>query len=173
MRLKSMAFLNLFIVLLISLAGCASGGSTHFSQALDSSLSGYNTVVVAVKSNVANTDALVMQIEGAILAALKNQGKFSKVSSSIIVNATDMVLKITVTITEVRDVNTFDRVMLGALAGQGKMYADVELAESPSGKILAKGLIEGKTSGGSIFAGTTPEAADRVAEEVVKLVSLK
>jgi hypothetical protein len=47
------------------------------SQPLNVRLSDYRTIVVSVKSNVAKTEALVMQIEGAILSALKNQGKFS------------------------------------------------------------------------------------------------
>jgi hypothetical protein len=36
--------------------------------------------------------------------------------------------------------------------------------------LLGSGEIEGKSSGGSVFAGTTTEAVDRVADEVVRLV---
>jgi len=172
MKLNVLPILILLVAPLLLFTGCASSGASRFSQPLNTKLSNYKTVVVSVKSNVANTEALVMQIEGAILSALKNQGKFLKVSSSVIGNAADTELKVAVTITEVEDVDTFNRVMLGAFAGQGKVHADLELTESQSGKILAKGSIEGKTSGGSIFAGTTPEAAERVAEEVVRLMSL-
>lgn len=161
----------LFLLLIIALfgfAGCASRGASHFSQPLNTNLSDYKSMTVSVTSNVANTDALVMQIEGAILSGLRNQGKYSRVSSG---NVTDTELKTTVIITKIRDVDTSDRVMWGALAGQGKIYADVELSELKSGKVLAKGSVEGKTSGGSIFAGTTPQAAARVAEEVLKFIS--
>lgn len=174
MRLKSLLLLVVFIWSVPSFTGCASHSSAtmHFSQPLNTNLSDYKSVAVSVTSNVANTDSLVMQIEDAIVSALSQQGKYSKVYSSSTGNAADSTeLKIAVTITKIRDVNTFERKMLGALAGQGGVYADVELTESQSGKVLAKGSIEGKTSGGSIRAGTTPQAAERVAEEVVKFIS--
>lgn len=172
MRLNRLLFSLLLITSLFSVFGCASSGTSHFSQPLTENLSNYRSVVIAVTSNVANTEALVMQIEGAMLVALKNQGKYSKVSSAVSNTADSAEMKVAVTITRIRDVSTFGRVMLGAFAGQGIVYAEIELTESRSGKILAKGSIEGKTSGGSIFAGTTPQAADRVAEEAVKFISM-
>lgn len=160
-----------FLILLVAvsiLTGCASGGATHYSQPLNASLSDYKSMTVSVTSSVANTDALVMMIESVILSSLSNQGKYSRITSG---NVADTELKTSVVITKIRDVDTFDRVMLGAFAGQGKVFADVELTEMKSGRVLAKGSVEGTTSGGSIFAGTTPQAAERVANEVIKLIS--
>jgi hypothetical protein len=138
---------------------------------LNANLSVYKSIVVVVKSDVVNTDALVVQIESAVISALRKQGKYSKVFSSATSNVAEAELKVMVNITSVRDVNPYDRVMWGAFAGQGKVYADVELTESQSGRILSKGSIVGKTSGGSVLAGTTPQAAERVADEVVKFIS--
>ncbi len=168
---KSSVLRLLFFVLLCVLAGCASSGTTQLSQPLTTNLSVYKSIVVAVKSDVANTDALVVQIESAVISALRKQGKYSKVFSSATSNVAEAELRVTVDITRIRDVNPYDRVMWGALAGQGKIYADVELTESQSGRVLSKGSIVGKTSGGSVFAGTTPQAAERVADEVVKFIS--
>jgi hypothetical protein len=61
--------------------------------------------------------------------------------------------------------------MWGAFAGQANSQATVELLEQPGGKLLGIGEIEGKSSGGSVIAGTTLEAVDRVADQVVRLVT--
>ena len=60
--------------------------------------------------------------------------------------------------------------MWGAFAGQAKTEATVEFREQTTGKLIGSGEIEGKSSNGSVLAGTTPEAVDRVADEVVNLV---
>ncbi len=93
--------------------------------------------MAAVNSNVANTDRLVVQIESAIISSLRNQGKYSKVFSSATSNATDAELKITVTITNIRDINTFDRLMWEALAG----LHGIETIRNPY-TVLFKGLVQ-------------------------------
>ncbi len=114
MKSKSLVLRVLLFALLCVLVGCFSSGTTQLSQPLNTNLSVYKSIVVVVKSDVANTDALVVQIESAVISALRKEGKYTKVFSSATSNVAEAELKVTVNITRIRDVNPADRVMLGA-----------------------------------------------------------
>ena len=62
------------------------------------------------------------------------------------------------------------RAMLGAFAGQRRMLVDLALIEQKSGDGIAKFMVEGKPSGGPIFAGTTEQTIGRAAEQIVEFV---
>jgi hypothetical protein len=79
-------------------------------------------------------------------------------------------LALVVTVTKIRRVDAGSRVILGAFAGQGEVIVQVDLVNGHTGALLASAVIEGKTSGGTIFAGTTPQAAERVTEQVIDFV---
>lgn len=60
--------------------------------------------------------------------------------------------------------------MLGGLAGRGSITVNADLVDGKTGKKLGSFTSEGKTSGGTVFSGTTEQALRRAAEQVVGFV---
>jgi hypothetical protein len=165
-----------FFALLLSLltSGCASSGRSTVQQPFGTKLAQFKSASIQVTSTVAkpsaNLEEFKVQLESRIIAKLREKQVWGKIYSQVSAGDAKPELNVSVTITAVRDVSNFDRVMWGAMAGQAKTTAKVEVREVSSGKLLGAGDIEGKSSGGSVVAGTTSEAVERVADEVVKLV---
>ncbi|HEU6447891.1 MAG TPA: DUF4410 domain-containing protein [Verrucomicrobiae bacterium] len=168
-------FILLQITVLLCLfdAGCASTGNVTMSQPLSMKLSQFKSATVEVKSSMSKApnrlDEFMVQLESRIIAKLRAQKTFEKIYSQAETDS-HADLRVTVTITRIRDLDNFDRLMWGALAGQAKTEATVELREQATGKLIGAGRIEGKSSNGTVLSGTTPEAVDRVADEVVNLI---
>jgi Domain of unknown function (DUF4410) len=153
--------------------GCQSTGKSNLREPLVVKLGQFKSATVEVKSTVTKPpkrlDEFMAQLESRIIARLRSTNAFTRIYPAAAIDSPSE-LKILVTITKVRDVDNTDRLMWGAFAGQANSQATVELLEQPSGKLLGVGDIEGKSSGGSVMAGTTLEAVDRVADQVVRLV---
>ncbi len=166
-------FLACLLILPLLGTGCASSGKSAIQQPLSVKLGQFESATVEVKSALSKSpdrmDDFIVQLESRIIAKLRARSAFEKVYASAAKDSTAD-LEIQVIITSIRDVDTFDRVMWGAFAGQAKSKATVNFKEHASGKLIGSGEIEGKSSGGSVMAGTTIEAVDRVADEVVRLV---
>jgi uncharacterized protein DUF4410 len=161
-------------ILLLLVTGCASTGKSTMRQPFSVKLGQFKSATVEVKSEVPTApermDEFMVQLESRIIAKLRARKAFEKIYPH---SASDSQsdLQILLIITRVRNVDNMDRLMWGAIAGQAKTQATVEVWEHATGNLLGAGDIEGKSSGGSVFAGTTPEAVDRVADEVVRLIA--
>jgi hypothetical protein len=160
-------------VTLLFATGCASTGNSTINQPFTAKLNQFKSATVEVKSTVANPpeklDEFLEQLQIRTIVKLREAKAFEKIYSQAETDSHSD-LRITVIITNVRDVDNFNRVMWGAFAGQAKTEATIEFNEQATGKLIGSGKIEGKSSNGTIFSGTTPEAVDRVADEVVKIV---
>jgi hypothetical protein len=165
--------IGLCSIVLLFAAGCASTGNSTMSQPLTVKLSQFKSATVEVKSTAPQApvrlDEFLEQLQSRIIVKLRESNAFKRIYSQAEMDSHSD-LRITVIITKIRDVDNFNRVMWGALAGQAKTEATVEFSEQSTGKLLGSGEIEGKSSNGTVFSGTTSEAVDRVADEVVKLV---
>jgi hypothetical protein len=126
-------------------------------------------VKATVSSQPEKLDEFLVQLESRVIAKLRVSNAFEKIFSQAETDS-PAELRISVIITKIRDVDGFDRFMWGAIAGQAKTEATIELTDLATGKIIGAGQIEGKSSNGSVLAGTTPQAVDRVADEVINLV---
>jgi hypothetical protein len=161
--------------MVLSLAtGCASSGSFTMNQPVSVKLSHFKSATVAVKSGLNGAperlDEYMEQLESRIVVKLREQALFGKIYSHAETDS-HADLGITVTITKIRDINDYDRVMWGALAGQATTHAKVDITDLATGKLIGSGEIVGKSSdNGTVFSGTTPQAVDRVADAVVDLV---
>jgi hypothetical protein len=169
---------NILILILCSAAfllaaGCASTGNSTIDQPFSVKLSQFKSAKVEVKSTAANPpekiDEFLEQLESRIIVKLRDSQTFEKIYSSAETDSHGD-LRIIVTITKIRDIDNFDRVMFGALAGQAKTTATVEIKDEATGKLIGSGQIEGKSSNGTVLSGTTPEAVDRVADEVTDII---
>lgn len=169
----SKTLIPLCFITLLFVTGCASTGSSTINQPVSVKLSHFKSATVEVKSSMTNTperlDEFMVQLENRIIAKLRARRAFEKIYSQAETDSHSD-LQIILILTKVRDVDNFDRVMWGALAGQAKTEATLELREQATGNLIGSGKIEGKSSNGTVFSGTTTEAVDRVADQVVNLV---
>ena len=164
----------LCLALLAFASGCASTGKTTVREPITIKLGQFNSARVEVGTSLTNASPrlheFMVQLESRIIAKLRDAHAFQKIySAADSDSAAD--LAIVVTIIRVRDLENMDRLMWGAFAGQAKSRATVEVSKLSSGQRLGGCEIEGKSSGGWVGAGTTPEAVDRVADEVVRFIA--
>ncbi|WP_353684557.1 DUF4410 domain-containing protein [Thermodesulfovibrio sp. 3907-1M] len=155
-------FFTLFLIFtLFSLSGCASTGSIQpvESMNLQGKLSNYKTMNFEVTTTLNDRQDEVKELKEKLIEKAKEKGLDKKLVEN-------PELKVVVNITNVSGVSTMGRLMFGALAGRATVEAQVELIDSAKGKITEL-KAEGKSSGGSIFAGTTSQALDKLAEQII------
>jgi hypothetical protein len=166
------SILLLCTALIVLANGCASTGESRTIQPLSVKLGQFKTAYVQVTSAMpkppAKLDEFMVQLESRIIAKLRTEKTFANIYSAA--DASPSELQIAVKITSVRDIDNLNRMMWGAFAGQANTRATVELRDRASGGLLGSVQVKGKSSGGSILAGTTAQAVDRVADEVVRLI---
>jgi hypothetical protein len=169
---------NILVVFLCSAAlllatGCASTANSTIDQPFSVKLSQFKSAKVEVKSIATNPpekiDEFLEQLGSRVIVKLRDTQTFEKIYSNAETDS-HADLHIVVTITKIRDIDNFDRVMFGALAGQATTTATVEIKDETTGKLIGSGQIKGKSSNGTVLSGTTPEAVDRVADEVINVV---
>jgi len=131
----------------------------------------YGGEAVDIKSQVGDVDEVLVQLENSITGKIRDMRLFESVYPTSISSAKGADLKLTVTVTNIRKVGSTARALLGALAGQGTLEANVELTDVQRGDLIARAKAEGKTSGGTVWSGATPQAVERVAEQVVDFVA--
>jgi len=159
--------LSLFLILIISasVTGCSAGGSIKQIVEPSIPLKSFNYMQIKVK--LAYPDVVENNKERAMLQKLI----LEKIRAADPLKISDKgKLKLDVTITEIKKVNQTERVLLGALAGKARIKAVVNVSASDSGKMINQFEVEGTSSGGSIFAGTTEQAVDMTAEFIVKAI---
>lgn len=80
-------------------------------------------------------------------------------------------LLVTCKILKIRRVKREDRVMMGALAGVASVEVQVTVTDTQSQEVLGESTVTGKSSGGTVFAGTTEQAIEKAAEGIADFVT--
>ena len=62
------------------------------------------------------------------------------------------------------------RVMVGGMAGQASLELQIKLVDQKENKVIGETSVTGKSSGGTIFAGTTEDAIKEAAKGAVAFV---
>ncbi|NKB24006.1 MAG: DUF4410 domain-containing protein [Kiritimatiellae bacterium] len=168
-KIRSIAIL-MSLIGVIFVSGCASTGTILLHDSVTVKLSNFKNMMLDVTSQVSDSGQGVVQLESEIISRLRTKGLFERVFSRAAGDDAPHDLTVLVTIKEIRKVSPGARVTLGAFAGQGKMIVNIQLLDASSGSVVAQATAEGKTSGGTVFAGTTPQAVSKIADEVVKLI---
>ena len=160
----ALVFCTLFVT------GCASKGTLQVQDSPSVKLSSYEGISVRVTSDVSGAETEIALLESFIIAQLRSSTIFDKVYSAVAGSTRASDLRLSATITQLRRVSAGERMMVGAFAGRGKVVVRIELHDDKTGKVIGRATAEGITSGGTAFAGTTPQAIERVAEQVVKFI---
>lgn len=109
-------------------------------------------------------------LSGLLLAKLQERGLFENVASANFSSNTEAELVLNVNLIDIRRVGEVTRFLLGALAGQAKINANAELVDLNEGKTIGKFTAKGLSSGGTIYAGHTSQAIERISEQITEFV---
>jgi len=143
------------------LSACAASGSiqtTSTAPVVDSNQS----ASVDVQSVLPDKADSAQALRNAIASQLVNKKAFRSITDS---SSSDYLLRVTVT--NVSEVSQGARILLGALAGQASISASCEVVDRKQDKVIGSMTTNAKSSGGHIFAGTTQEAIDIAATQIV------
>jgi hypothetical protein len=164
---KALQFATPFLVLL-ALAGCASssGMIRNASSIPTNRPVSLDFVLVETSSSLADLESEERLLKDSIITGLRETAFFGSVSgNSADTNATSGI-KISADIKDIHKVSDDARLWMGGLAGQARIAVQVTVTDLNSGNQIMTFRVEGK-SGESARAGTTGEAIQRAAEQVV------
>lgn len=153
---------------LLLLGGCASSGQTLKASPPKTKLSEFKSVVINVTSSVPDSSRESFQLESMIVSTLTSQKLFPAVTGKSAGGNGD--LRVDANISDLRRVSSGARVMLGALAGRGNMTVDVKLVDARSGETIGSFTSQGTSSGGTVFSGTTDQAVELAARQIVEFI---
>ena len=160
------------ILLAVSLlAGCASSSGVikQVSPALISKSVSLETVLMHTTSSLAGLEKEENQLNDQIFSGLKGTGLFTTVTENGTTTGPGNGIRIESDIRAIKPVSDNSRQWFGALAGQAKILVKVTIFDLKSGNQIESFEVEGK-SGQSAYAGTTDEAIQKAAEQVVAAI---
>jgi len=157
------------VLLFVLLSACASQGVMINTTPTEVRLSQYRSLWVSVSSETANEDEMRM-LADEVVRKLKSISMFEQVSGPGD-SAAPQDLHLQLNIVDVIRVSMQDRAFAGALPGKAKILVDGELIDTATQQKIGNFRVEGKSSGGSVFAGDTGQAILRASEMIVEYIS--
>ncbi len=158
------------VFVMVFLASCASKGVMINITPSEVKLSSYKSLWVSVSSETANEDEMRMLVDE-VVKKLKSTTMFEQISG-LEDSATPLDLHLKLNIVDVIRVSMQDRAFAGAIPGKAKILVDGELIDTASGNSVGSFRVEGKSSGGSVFAGDTRQAILRASEMIIEYISI-
>ena len=158
------------ILALLLLGGCATGAIYPITP-ITVRLSNYNTMLVKVSPEFPYATQEAIQLESMIITKLTKEMLFKNIIAGSSSN-TSAELHLSVKVIRVKKVSRSERLVLGAMIGRAGIFVDVELTDLKTGRKIGAFTATGKSSGGTIFAGTTKQAVEYAAKKIVEFVQL-
>lgn len=176
MHRKRRLLLTVVIVMGFCLMSCAASNESVITTPIAIKLSQYKDIMVSVTGSITDSmadpisdeekDLLVYEI----LKGLELTGKFQQVKVSDPSGQIICELFVKAEVIKINRVSRVARIMGGGLAGQASVELKVKLVDYKDNKLIGETNVTGKSSGGTIFAGTTEEAIKEGAKGVVAFV---
>jgi hypothetical protein len=156
---------------LLILTGCASSGLVqHASPIATRTPVSIDFALVETSSTIGGLEAEKNLLNELIVSDLRARGVFDDVGGEPAAAGVTDGIKIKVVIKEIKKITRSQREWAGALAGRARILVEATVSDLSSGKLIESFEAEGESSGGSNLAGTTEEAVQRAAEQVVAQV---
>jgi len=157
------------LIAIMALGGCSSAGSMVVTTPVERSLARYPSLLVTIKADIEDAEQETADLQSRLMDLLIEESIFKRVAVAREEGITyDLLLK--VRIVELRRVNQSERFIAGALAGRAKLIAELDLQDARTGKMLGQAQVEGKSGGGTVFAGGTDQAVQKAAEQIVEFL---
>lgn len=159
------------MVAVMALAGaCGPGGSMKTLVPVKQKIGAYSSVMVRATAAPAN-DSEAQQIENIAAYRIRTLCGYPTVLTYRVSPTTPAELLVDLRIGSVERVGSGERAALGGLAGQARVALALDLIEVSSGSRVGAVQIEGLSSGGSAFAGTTEEAIEQTVNRVQRFLA--
>ena len=163
---------------LLFISGCSATRHISVNAPLKSTLSKYQIMKIEpffYDSTVeimdqAKADALKQMFQERVKYNIYTLNLFAKVVDKEPIQETERVVLLKGRITYMKRLTKTARIMLGAMAGRAGVAVHVQLEDGLSGESLGEADIEGKSSGGTIFAGGTEQAFEEAANQIAEFV---
>ncbi|MFI4891263.1 MAG: hypothetical protein ACHQIL_12095 [Steroidobacterales bacterium] len=151
-----------------AVAGCASSGAVRtVSAPAGNIVVAHEVARVTATSTVADAGKEVQLLSALVISGLEKSGKFERVTGSPDIAPNGAGVAIAAEIRDLRGVSEAGRIWFGGLAGRARLLVHVTLTDASTSAQLEGFDAEGRSSGGTIFAGTTDQAIQRAAEQIV------
>ena len=169
--MKCVFNLAAILFVLLNLVGCASpsGVVKNDSPVLISKLVSMDFIFVESTSSLGDLETEKHLLGDLIVSGLREKQWFTSVSGNKADVNSGSGIKVAADIKEIHKVSDNARLWAGALAGQARILVQVTVSDFSSGNQIEVFEAEGK-SGKSAFAGTTDEAIQLAAEQIVAKV---
>lgn len=168
MKMKSAIRSAAGLLALLTLAGCASFGQVRDASPITAQKPfDLDLIWVKTSSALPATEAETRMLGDAIVSALRDTQLFKQVSGNKAELGSGSGITIEAEITRIRKISKNTRLWAGALAGRARIQLHVRIADFNSGKTMETFDADAESSGGSALAGTTDEAIEQAAGEVV------
>jgi hypothetical protein len=155
------------LLVLLALAGCASSGVIRNATPLAATKPvSLDFVLVETSTSLGDLENEKRLLNNLVITGLKEAGFFGSVSGNKADVNPGPGIKISAEIMEIQKVSDNARLWMGPLAGRARIVVQVTVTDLNSGNQIETFEAEGK-SGKSAAAGTTDEAIERAAEQVV------
>jgi hypothetical protein len=149
------------VIFAAGLFGCASSSKVNNAMTPTVSLDNFKTLSISVQTKVEDSADEAKSFKEILTSELKKKNKWEVLDGN-----TQCQLELSAMITDLNKVGGASRIFLGALAGRASVDVDV-MVKDANGKVISKFSVNGKSSGGTIFAGTTNQALEKAAEQIV------
>lgn len=165
---KSILAYTPLLLVLLTLAGCASSGRVRDPSPITASKPfDLDVILVKTSSSLGDLEAEKMKLNDRIVSALRETALFKQVSGNRAELDSGSGVTINADIIEIRKISKNRRLWAGAFAGRARIRVRVTVSDFNSGKQIETFEADGESSGGSALAGTTDEAIERAADQVV------
>jgi hypothetical protein len=159
------------LVVLLDLIGCvSSGGIQHASPIAIHTPVSIDFARVETSSAIRDLEAEEHLLNELVISGLRGRDVFGDVEGNGPVAGASGGIDIKIDIKEIKKVSAGEREWAGALAGRARIMVVATVSDLSSGKLIGTFDVVGESSGGSNLAGTTDEAVQRAAEQVVAQV---
>jgi hypothetical protein len=159
------------LFVLLNIVGCASpsGAVKNDSPVLNSKLVSIDFIFVESTSSLSGLESERHLLGDLIVSGLREKQWFPNVSVNKADGNSSGGIKVAADIKDINKVSDNARIWTGALAGQARILVHVTVSDLSSGNQIEVFEVEGK-SGQSAYAGTTDEAIQQAAGQIVAKV---
>jgi hypothetical protein len=156
------------LFLLLALAGCASSGAIKQAAPISTNVPiSVDFALVQTSTALTGLEAETNLLNDLVISGLRGRQVFGDVDGDPAAAGSSGGIKIAIKILEIKKISNDEREWAGALAGRARILVQTTVTDLSSGKPVETFQAEGLSSGGSNLAGTTNEAVQRAAEQVV------
>lgn len=166
---RGLGLIPMLVLVAHAFSGCAYGyKNVTLQPRLEAPLARVGIVGISRSdANPGEVDALAY----ALAQKLRTSGRFTTVTvRRDVANGTEDDLLIQYEVTGIKRVSSEMRALFGAFMGRGWIRAHVRLRRARDGTILGEADVEGFSSGGTVFAGTTGQAIEKAAGTIADFV---